>query len=76
MTDKIITEPAQDMKVLTEAEVVVVGGGPGGHSAAIAAAMAVKDGIQPRQVDCRKLQEKLLDQDVPLPGVELVGVKS
>src|SRR4030042_4516708 len=38
MTDRIITEPAQDVKILTEAEVVVVGGGPGGHSAAIAAA--------------------------------------
>src|SRR4030043_158016 len=38
MGEKYITEPAQDVKVLTEAEVVVVGGGPGGHSAAIAAA--------------------------------------
>src|SRR4030042_4972526 len=38
MTDRIITEPAQDVKILTEAEVVVVGGGPGGPSAAIAAA--------------------------------------
>lgn len=38
MTEKYITEPAQDIKILTEAEVVVVGGGPGGHSAAIAAA--------------------------------------
>ncbi|UCD08763.1 MAG: FAD-dependent oxidoreductase, partial [Dehalococcoidales bacterium] len=38
MIDRTITEPAQDIKVLTEAEVVVVGGGPGGHSAAIAAA--------------------------------------
>jgi hypothetical protein len=38
MTDVIMREPAQDIKILTEAEVVVVGGGPGGHSAAIAAA--------------------------------------
>ncbi len=38
MTERCITEPAQDIKILTEAEVVVVGGGPGGHSAAIAAA--------------------------------------
>jgi ribulose 1,5-bisphosphate synthetase/thiazole synthase len=38
MTERYITEPAQEIKVLTEAEVVVVGGGPGGHSAAIAAA--------------------------------------
>ncbi len=38
MKDGYITEQAQDVKILTEAEVVVVGGGPGGHSAAIAAA--------------------------------------
>ncbi len=38
MKDGYISEQAQDVKILTEAEVVVVGGGPGGHSAAIAAA--------------------------------------
>jgi hypothetical protein len=42
-----------------------------GQAAGVAAAIAVKEGIQPRQVDYGKLQEKLLDQDVPLPGVEL-----
>ena len=40
-----------------------------GQAAGIAAAIAVKEGIQPRQVDYGKLQEKLLDQDVPLPGI-------
>ena len=35
---KTVREPAQDVKVAYEADVVVVGGGPGGHSAAIAAA--------------------------------------
>jgi len=40
-----------------------------GQAAGTAAAMAVKQGIQPRQVDYGKLQEKLLDQDVPLPGI-------
>lgn len=30
MSEKIYNEPAQDVKILTEAEVVVVGGGPGG----------------------------------------------
>ncbi len=38
MKDGYISEQAQEVKILTEAEVVVVGGGPGGHSAAIAAA--------------------------------------
>jgi hypothetical protein len=37
-TEKTIREPARDVKVCAEADVVVVGGGPGGHSAAIAAA--------------------------------------
>jgi len=35
---KIIREPIKDIKISYEADVVVVGGGPGGHSAAIAAA--------------------------------------
>jgi NADPH-dependent 2,4-dienoyl-CoA reductase/sulfur reductase-like enzyme len=38
MKEGYIAEQAQDVKILAEAEVVVVGGGPGGHSAAIAAA--------------------------------------
>jgi hypothetical protein len=37
-SNKEIQEPAQDVNVCYEADVVVVGGGPGGHSAAIAAA--------------------------------------
>ena len=35
---RTIKEPARDIKVYHEADVVVVGGGPGGHSAAVAAA--------------------------------------
>jgi hypothetical protein len=38
MNDRMFLEPAQEVKVCYEADVVVVGGGPGGHSAAIAAA--------------------------------------
>ena len=38
LTRKTILEQSREIKVLAEAEVVVVGGGPGGHSAAIAAA--------------------------------------
>jgi hypothetical protein len=46
-----------------------------GQAAGTAAAIAVKENIQPRQVDYRKLQEKLVKQDVPLPGVDLAQVK-
>ncbi|MBI4296258.1 MAG: FAD-dependent oxidoreductase, partial [Chloroflexi bacterium] len=35
---RTILEPAREIKVFREADVVVVGGGPGGHSAAVAAA--------------------------------------
>ncbi|MBN2469019.1 MAG: FAD-dependent oxidoreductase [Deltaproteobacteria bacterium] len=35
---KTIIEPAREIKVLREADIVVVGGGPGGHSAAVSAA--------------------------------------
>jgi hypothetical protein len=37
-TTRKITEPSREIDVWHEADVVVVGGGPGGHSAAIAAA--------------------------------------
>jgi hypothetical protein len=38
LSAKTIREPAREIKVYHEADVVVVGGGPGGHSAAVAAA--------------------------------------
>lgn len=37
-SNKTIQEPAQEVTVCHEADVIVVGGGPGGHSAAVAAA--------------------------------------
>ncbi len=40
-----------------------------GQAAGTAAALAIKEGIQPRQVDYRKLQKKLLDQGALLPGI-------
>src|SRR5512146_1797722 len=36
--EKMIVEPAREVKVCAEADVVVVGGGPGGIGAAVAAA--------------------------------------
>jgi hypothetical protein len=42
-----------------------------GEAAGTAAALAVKQGINPRQVDYRKLQERLMGQGVPLPGVKM-----
>ena len=41
-----------------------------GEAAGTAAALAVKQGINPRQVDYRTLQERLMDRGVPLPGVK------
>jgi len=35
---RTITEPASEVRVIREADVVVVGGGPGGHAAAVSAA--------------------------------------
>ena len=41
-----------------------------GEAAGTAAALAVKQGINPRQVDYHTLQERLMDRGVPLPGVK------
>ena len=46
-----------------------------GQAAGTAAAMAVKSGISVRKVNTRALQDNLLKQGVPLPGVVLAPVK-
>ncbi len=46
-----------------------------GQAAGTAAALAIKNNTEPRKVDYRTLQERLLDQDVPLPGVDLAPLK-
>ena len=38
MSNAMISEPARDLRVASRADVVVVGGGPAGFSAAVAAA--------------------------------------
>jgi len=40
-----------------------------GQAAGTAAALAIKQGVNPRQLDYRLLQETLLNQGVPLPGI-------
>jgi hypothetical protein len=47
-----------------------------GEAAGTAAALAVKAGIQPRNVDYGALQERLLKQGVLLPGVKRAMPKS
>jgi hypothetical protein len=47
-----------------------------GQAAGTAAALAVKQGVQPRQVEYGKLQKILMDQNVLLPGVEAVKAKA
>lgn len=42
-----------------------------GEAAGTASALAVKQGIQPRQVDFRELQESLLRNGALLPGIEI-----
>jgi hypothetical protein len=40
-----------------------------GEAAGTAAAMATKQGISPRKINYRALQQQLLKQGVPLPGI-------
>ena len=47
-----------------------------GQAAGTAASLAIKNNIEPRKVDYRTLQEHLLDQGVPLPGVYSAPVKA
>jgi hypothetical protein len=45
MARKTILDPAQEVEVIRECDVLVVGGGPGGHAAAVAAARSGADTV-------------------------------
>ncbi|MEM4218392.1 MAG: FAD-dependent oxidoreductase [Candidatus Methanomethylicaceae archaeon] len=45
MTGKTIKEPAREIPVIRECDVLVVGGGPGGHAAAVSAARCGADTV-------------------------------
>ena len=59
---EIIFEPQRKISVRGKFDIVVAGGGPAG----IAAALAVKDNVQPRKVDIKKFQKILKDHGVAL----------
>ena len=47
-----------------------------GQAAGVAAAVAVQDGVSVRRVDIKKVQDILVDQDVPLPRNEKFSAKA
>ena len=62
---KIITEPAKQIDVIHETDVLVVGSGPGGLAAALAAtALAVKTRCDLADVDMTAVQGALAKQGV------------
>jgi flavin-dependent dehydrogenase len=84
---KSFCEPTREIPVLDEVDVLVVGAGPAGCGAALAAArqgmktllveqfnfrvgtaaaVAVHDGVRPRDVDVSKVQERLRAAGVTL----------
>ena len=83
---KSFCEPTREIPVLDEVDVLVVGAGPAGCGAALAAArqgmktllveqfncvgtaaaVAVQDGVRPRDVDVSKVQERLRAAGVTL----------
>ncbi len=56
MTKKKISEPAREIAVVWEYDVIVAGAGPAG----VAATIATRNNISPRSVDVKDIQAVLL----------------
>jgi len=61
---KHIEELSRNIPVMAETDVLVVGSGPAGLSAALAAAVSVKDNVDCRDVNISTVQKLLIKQGV------------
>ena len=61
-------EESRSIPIYADCDILVVGGGCTGQAAGVAAAVAIADKTNAKEVDIRKVQDILAgEQDVPLP---------